>query len=176
MEKHIHNTVMRLVKGDLTELETQAIVNGANSRLQHGGGVAGAIRCKGGDVIQQESNKWVKKHGEVSTGHAAITTGGSLKADYVIHAVGPVMGDGREGEKIASAVKSSLQLADEYHLAFPAISTGILGVPLETCAAATFNAIHAYIEQQETSLDEVIICLFDDEAYSVFSDNLNLKT
>ena len=179
MEQQIRNTVVRLVKGDLTEMETQAIVNAANSQLQHGGGVAGAIRRKGGDVIQQESNEWVKKQGNIDTGKAAITSGGNLNANYVIHAVGPVMGDGEEGDKIAAAVTSSLQLADEYQLesiAFPAISTGIFGVPLETCAAATFKAIRSYPKEQKTNLNEIIICLYDDNAFSVFSDNLNLIT
>ncbi|MDZ7296341.1 MAG: macro domain-containing protein, partial [candidate division KSB1 bacterium] len=134
MKATIHNTTIELVQGDITEMDTDAIVNAANERLAHGGGVAGAIVRKGGPVIQEESNAWVRAHGRVPTGGAAITSGGSLKARFVIHAVGPVMGSGNEGEKIRQATLASLRLAEEHNLAsiaFPAISTGIFGCPMD---------------------------------------------
>ncbi|HXW00078.1 MAG TPA: macro domain-containing protein, partial [Anaerolineae bacterium] len=104
--------IIRVVQGDLTVETSEAIVNAANEWLQHGGGVAGAIRRQGGEVIQQESNAWVQQHGLVQTGSTAITGAGRLPAKYVIHAVGPVWGSGNDEQKLASAVRSALSLAD----------------------------------------------------------------
>ena len=109
MERKIRNSILELVQGDITEMETEAIVNAANEYLQHGGGVAGAIVKKGGKIIQEESNKI----GYCPVGQTAITTGGNLKAKYVIHTVGPRMGEGNEDEKLKSATLNSLKLADE---------------------------------------------------------------
>src|SRR5512140_3103660 len=113
IEEHsIGNRSVRLVQGDITERDTDAIVNAANSSLQHGGGVAGAIVRKGGRVIQEESDRI----GHVPVGGAAITTGGKLKARYVIHAVGPRMGEGDEDNKLKNAISSVLDLASEERL------------------------------------------------------------
>jgi len=90
MERRIGNTTLELVEGDLTEMDTEAIVNAANEHLAHGGGVAGLIARKGGPTIQRESTAWVRQHGPAPTGSAAITSGGNLKARTVIHTVGPV--------------------------------------------------------------------------------------
>src|SRR3972149_5650856 len=102
----IHNTTVIVKKGDITEEDTDAVVNAANSYLRHGGGVAGAIVRKGGKVIQEESDEI----GYVPVGGAAITTGGNLKANHVIHAVGPRLGEGNEDEKLRNAPLSSLRL------------------------------------------------------------------
>ncbi len=125
---------IQLVQGDITAETTDAIVNAANAHLQHGAGVAGAIVRRGGPAIQQESDAWVREHGTVSHAHPGWTSGGQLRAKYVIHAVGPVWGDGDEDAKLASAVEGSLALADELHCAsisLPALSTGVFGFPKE---------------------------------------------
>ncbi|MFX1435152.1 MAG: macro domain-containing protein, partial [Promethearchaeota archaeon] len=103
-EIKVKNSLLKLQQGDITELETDAIVNAANSQLIMGGGVAGAIRRKGGPKIQEECNKI----GSTYVGGAVITTGGNLKAKYVIHAVGPRMGEGNEDEKLKNATLNSL--------------------------------------------------------------------
>src|SRR5512139_197799 len=128
MEVKIAGRTLELVEGDITELDTDAIVNAANARLVLGGGVAGAIRRKGGPAIQAECDRI----GGTFVGGAVLTTGGKLKAKYVIHAVGPQMGEGDEDKKLRNAALNSLKLADEHHLrslAFPAISAGIFGFP-----------------------------------------------
>jgi O-acetyl-ADP-ribose deacetylase (regulator of RNase III) len=154
-------------------METDAIVNAANGRLTHGGGVAGAIVRRGGSVIQRESDAWVREYGPVSTGSAAITSGGELPARYVIHAVGPVYDSsapGRSAVLLASAVRSSLALADEYELktiALPAISTGIFGYPLDEAARVTIQAAVEYLEGQ-TALERVLFCLYGPAALDAF--------
>ncbi len=155
---------IRLVKGDITELEVDAIVNAANSRLKLGGGVAGAIRRKGGPEIQRECDRI----GYCPVGKAVITTGGRLKAKYVIHAVGPVYGEGEEEEKLRSATLNSLRLAEEHgvkSLAFPAISTGYFGMPKELCAKVMLKATLDYLKGSDL---DVVFCLYDDETYEVF--------
>lgn len=138
---------VQLVQGDLTAEQVDAIVNAANEHLAHGGGVAWAIVRKGGEVIQQESDEWIRTHGPVSHAHPAWTSGGLLPAKYVIHAVGPVWGDGDEDTKLSAAVRGSLHVADELGLAsiaMPAISTGIFGFPKGRAANVTFKAIEHY--------------------------------
>ena len=160
-----------LIQGDITTLAVDAIVNAANEHLQHGGGVAGAISRRGGPVIQQASNDWVAAHGRVLTGSAAITPAGQLRAKYVIHAVGPVMGSGNEDAKLRSATLASLRLADEYKLssiAFPAISTGIFGYPVERCAQVMLGAVRDYL-QGPTGLQQVIFCLYDQHTLDIFT-------
>src|SRR5512145_3357384 len=104
---------LQIVQGDITIEEVDAIVNAANEQLAHGGGVAWAISKKGGPKIQEESDAWVRKHGPVSHVHPAWTSGGHLPAKYVIHALGPVWGDGDEDTKLRDAVTGSLQVANE---------------------------------------------------------------
>jgi len=139
--------------------------------------VAGAISRKGGPVIQQASNEWVAAHGRVVTGSAAITPAGELKAKYVIHAVGPVMGSGNEDAKLRSATTSALRLADEYQLAsiaFPAISTGIFGYPVESCANVMLGAVSEYL-QSPTGIQQVIFCLYDQHTLDIFTTTYNQK-
>ena len=175
MERRIHRSVLELVQGDITELETDAIVNAANERLAHGGGVAGVISRKGGPAIQRESDEWVRKHGPVPTGSAAITSGGNLKARYVIHAVGPVYdGTPRSAELLASAVRAALRMADEHGLksvALPAISTGIFGYPMEEAAEVMLRTAIEVLEG-ETGLERVVFCLYGQSAYRVFEETL----
>lgn len=172
MEYNIHNSTLRLVQADLTEMEVDAIVNAANSALQLGGGVAGAIRQKGGPRIQEECNTI----GGTPVGTAVITSGGNLKAKYVIHAVGPQMGEGDEDRKLREATLHSLKLADHHKLtsiAFPAISTGIFGYPLERCAQVMLTAAAGYL-RGKTGLQAVIFCLWGEEAFRTFEKTLKL--
>lgn len=145
---------IQIVEGDITTDRVDAIVNAANSHLAHGGGVAWAISRAGGKTIQQESNDWVKKHGEVSHAEPAYTSGGVMPCKYVIHAVGPVWGDGDEDRKLTDAVTGSLRVASRLGLAsvtLPAISTGIFGFPKERAAKIIFSSIETYLTQNTDS-------------------------
>jgi O-acetyl-ADP-ribose deacetylase (regulator of RNase III) len=170
MRVNIENRTLELIEGDITEMQTDVIVNAANAQLILGGGVADAIRRKGGPKIQNECNKI----GETFVGGAVITTGGNLKAKYVIHAVGPRMGEGNEGQKLKNATLNSLKLADEKNLksiSFPAISTGIFGFPLQRCAEIMLKTTIDYLKGQ-TGLEKVIFCLFGQDSYQVFANQL----
>jgi len=168
--KKIKKAVIQLIQGDITEQTTDAIVNAANEQLILGGGVAGAIRKKGGATIQEECNRI----GGTFVGGAVITTGGNLKAKYVIHAVGPRMGEGDEDNKLKNATINSLKVADDNYLqsiTFPAISTGIFGFPLERCADIMVKETIDYLNGK-TNLEKVLFCLFDEHAFSVFSEKM----
>jgi O-acetyl-ADP-ribose deacetylase (regulator of RNase III) len=170
MEVKIKNKLLQLHQGDITEMQTDAIVNAANDRLILGGGVAGAIRTKGGPEIQAECNKI----GSTFVGGAVITTAGNLKAKYVIHAVGPRMGEGNEDEKLKNATLNSLKLADQNNLksiSFPAISSGIFGFPIGKCAKIMLSTTIEYLEGQ-TSLEKVVFCLYGSDSYQVFEKQL----
>lgn len=175
MKVVINHTTLELVAGDITEMETEAIVNAANERLAHGGGVAGIISRRGGPTIQRESDEWVRQHGRVHTGSAAITSGGRLKARYVIHAVGPIYdGTPRSAELLGSAVRAALQIADDHDLksiALPAISTGIFGYPMEEAARVMLRAAIEYLEGT-TGLERVVFCLYGQLAFDVFTQEL----
>ena len=161
---------LQLVRGDITAETTDAIVNAANAHLQHGAGVTGAILRRGGPAIQRESDAWVQQHGPVSHAGPAWSSGGNLACRFVIHAVGPVWGDGDEDIKLADAVSGSLRLADELGLAsiaFPAISTGIFGFPKERAAGVMFTSIRQYL-QKPASLKLVRLVLYDPETISAF--------
>ena len=178
MKVEINNTTLELVEGDITEMDVDGIVNAANERLAHGGGVAGVISRRGGPTIQRESNAWVHQHGRVTTGTAAITSGGRLKAPYVIHAVGPIYdGTSRSAELLASAVRSALRMADEHELksvALPAISTGIFGYPIAEAARVMLQAAIEYL-RGETGLERVVFCLYGRSAFDVFARELKAQ-
>lgn len=174
MEVKISHTTLQVLEADLTEMAVDAIVNAANSALQLGGGVAGAIRRKGGPAIQAECDKI----GGTPVGTAVITTGGNLKAQHVIHAVGPMMGEGDEDHKLRNATFNSLQLADQHQLksiAFPAISTGIFGYPIERCANLMLMTTVEYL-RGKTDLTTVIFCLWGKEAFQHFASTLKRIT
>jgi O-acetyl-ADP-ribose deacetylase (regulator of RNase III) len=168
--------VIRVVQGDLTAETVDAIVNAANGQLMHGGGVAGAISRRGGPTIQRESTAWVREHGPVPTGSAAITGAGSLPCRYVIHAVGPVWGTGDEEAKLASAVRAALDLAEAHALrsvSMPGISSGIFGFPKPLCAQVMVGAIQVWLaEHPESSVREVHSCNIDDETAKLFAEAL----
>lgn len=170
MEAKINKTILELTQGDITDLDADAIVNAANTALQLGGGVAGAIRRKGGPKIQEECNKIGGTH----VGGAVITTGGNLKAKYVIHAVGPRHGEEHEDEKLKDATLNSLILADKNNLksiAFPAVSTGIFGFPKDRCATIMLSTTVAYLEGP-TKLEKVVYCLYDKNTFEIFKRTL----
>lgn len=162
LEKNVGGKTLRLVQGDITERDVDAIVNAANSRLQHGGGVAGAIVRKGGQVIQEESDRI----GYVPVGNAAVTGAGRLPCKYVIHAVGPRMGEGDEDGKLKNAVISSLKLASGKGLtsiSIPAISSGIFGFPKDRCAEILVREALNYLRANpKTSLGLIEFCVYDD--------------
>lgn len=172
IEKKIVAKTVRLVSDDITERGVVAIVNAANSQLQHGGGVAGIIVRKGGRIIQEESNKI----GFVPVGGAAITSAGALKAKHVIHTVGPRMGEGDEDNKLKSAMNSVLKLAAEKGIAsisVPAISAGIFGFPKDRCAEILVGETVKYLNaNQNTPLELVEFCIYDKEAYGFFKKEL----
>jgi len=163
---------LQIVQGDLTQEEVDAIVNAANAHLQHGGGVAGAILRKGGPVIQEESHAWVRQHGAVTHSEPAYTSAGKLPCRYVIHAVGPIWGEGDEDKKLADAVIGSLARAIELGLtsiAFPAISTGVFGFPKPRAAKVILSAIKDYFSKHPgTSLKQVRLTLYDQDTLEVF--------
>ncbi len=167
MEKKFKMTTIQLVQGDITEMDTDAIVNAANAQLILGGGVAGAIRSKGGPSIQEECNRI----GGTFVGGAEITGGGDLKAKFVIHAVGPRMGEGDEDRKLKNATLNSLKKADENNLksiTFPAISTGIFGYPPDRCAKIMLKTAVEY-SMGNTGIERIVFCLYDREAFNVFA-------
>jgi O-acetyl-ADP-ribose deacetylase (regulator of RNase III) len=162
---------IQIVEGDITAETTDAIVNAANAYLQHGGGVAGAIVEEGGLVIQRESDAWVKAHGLITHDHPAWTSGGRLAAKYVIHAVGPVWGDGDENAKLAAAVRGSLEVADELQcasMALPVISTGIFDFPLQRAALVIISSVRQYFADIRSGLRLVRIVLYDSGASFAF--------
>jgi O-acetyl-ADP-ribose deacetylase (regulator of RNase III) len=174
MKAKINNTVLELIQGDITDQTTDAIVNAANAALQMGGGVAGAIRRRGGPAIQEECNRIGGTH----VGGAVITTGGKLTAKYVIHAVGPKQGDEHADAKLKDATLNSLKLADQKNLrsiAFPAISTGIFGFPKDRCATIMLSTTIAYLEGP-TKLEKVVYCLYDKKTLKIFEHTLQSLT
>jgi O-acetyl-ADP-ribose deacetylase len=162
-------------QGDLTDMDTDAIVNAANNDLQLGGGVAGAIRRKGGEEIQRECDAI----GSIPVGYAAITGGGKLKARQVIHAASMQLGGRTTAASLRNAVVHSLRIASERGLksiAFPALGTGIAGFPIDECASIMLQEAAQHLKG-ETSLDKVYFVLFDERACDVFTRAWNkLKT
>jgi O-acetyl-ADP-ribose deacetylase len=166
--------VIRVIEGDLTESKADAIVNAANSYLQHGGGVAGAISRKGGPVIQEESDRI----GYVAVGGCALTSGGNLKARRVIHAVGPRWGEGDEEKKLRDAVRSALSLAAGQgfgSVSFPAISAGIFGFPKRRCAEIMVEEVITFLEGPETSINAVDFYLADRDIIQFFNEELRKR-
>lgn len=164
---------LQIIHGDITQENVDAIVNAANSNLLHGAGVAGAILKKGGREIQKESVEWISEHGPVTHANPAYTGAGNLPCRYVIHAVGPVWGEGGEDKKLADAVTGSLELADQLHissLSIPAISTGIFGFPKYRGAKIILSNINGYLSDSnpQSNLDKVRIVIIDQPTMDVF--------
>lgn len=157
---------VEIVQGDLTEMDTDAIVNAANNDLKLGGGVAGAIRTKGGPAIQKECDAI----GTIPVGGAAITTGGKLKARRVIHAASMQLGGATTPHALRSSTAHALRIAAQENLktvAFPAVGTGIAGFPIRECAEIMLGEVKRHLEGT-TSLEKIYFVLFDDRAFATF--------
>ncbi len=167
----IKHTILELIQADITTLDVDAIVNAANNSLLGGGGVDGAIHRVAGPQLLAEC----RTLGGCETGEAKLTKGYRLKARHVIHTVGPIYsGTPRDAELLSAAVRNSLRLADEHHLAsiaFPAISTGVYGYPMAEAAQVILSTISAYLNG-DTHLTRVIVCLYDRRAFDVFQSGL----
>jgi len=166
------NEKISLVRGDITKMKVDAIVNAANSSLMGGGGVDGAIHRVGGPAILEDCKKIIARQGSCKAGEAVITTAGNLPAKFVIHTVGPVWNDGRSNEagKLANCYQNSLRLAVENNLktiAFPNISTGIYGYPKKDAADTAVQAVTAFF-QFDSSIEHVYFVCFDEENYLIY--------
>lgn len=173
MNTKSENNRIILIKGDITKLEVDAIVNAANSTLLGGGGVDGAIHKAGGKQILEECIAIRNKQVGCQTGEAVITTGGLLKARFVIHTVGPVWNGGNNDEDklLSSCYVNSLKLAEENNIktiAFPNISTGVYGFPKERAAHIAVKTVENYLRENE-SIEKVIFVSFNEENYELYS-------
>jgi O-acetyl-ADP-ribose deacetylase (regulator of RNase III) len=171
----INQVELSLMLGDIARQATDAIVNAANSGLMGGGGVDGAIHRAGGPAILAECKQIVSRQGHLPPGEAVITTGGNLRAKYVIHTVGPIWHGGGldEAEILASAYRESLKLATRNRLAsisFPSISTGVYGYPVDKAARVALSSIITFIEENVTSLKEVVFVLFDSRTLEAYTE------
>jgi len=167
-------TKLHFVKGDITEMDVDAIVNAANNDLVLGAGVAGAIRRKGGPRIEEEC----ERIGRIRLGEATVTTGGNLKALYVIHAASMKLGGLTTAESLRLATRNTLLCAEEKALrsiAFPAIGTGIAGFPMQECARIMIQEVLEHLKSR-SSLEKIYFVLYDDVALHVFEDTYQQMT
>jgi O-acetyl-ADP-ribose deacetylase (regulator of RNase III) len=176
-EFHVGTVGIRLVQGDITDMNTDAIVNAANSSLMGGGGVDGAIHRRGGPKILEECKRIRETEwpNGLPTGNAVITTGGNLKAKHVIHAVGPVWHGGNHNEPklLAEAYRNSLRLAVSKGLetiAFPSISTGAYGYPVEKASRTALTTVKEFL-MREDRLDTVVFVLFTRNDLETYKDS-----
>ena len=179
MEVMVNKTKVSIVQGDITRQGTDAIVNAANSSLVGGGGVDGAIHRAGGPAILEECKRIIARQGRLATGKAVITTGGNLKARYVVHTVGPIWqgGSGNEAELLRSAYYECLKLATGNKLAsisFPSISTGAYGYPVDEAAEIAVGTVVSFLKEQATSLEEVVFVLFDSRTWQSYCSALQV--
>jgi O-acetyl-ADP-ribose deacetylase (regulator of RNase III) len=161
-------TKIYFVKGDVTEMAVDAIVNAANNDLVLGAGVAGAIRRKGGRRIEEEC----ERIGRIAVGEAAVTTGGNLKALYVIHAASMRLGGHTTADSLRLATRNSLLRAEEKaikSIAFPAIGTGVAGFPMEQCANIMIKEVFEHLRSR-SSLEKIYFVLYDEAAFKIFED------
>lgn len=159
-------------QGDITNMEVDAIVNAANTGLILGSGVAGAIRRRGGDSIQQECDDI----GTIPLGEAAVTRAGNLKSKYVIHAAGMRLRSSVSEKSLRDSTKNSLLRADEMGIktiAFPAIGTGVGGFPIDKCAKVMIDVVLDHLKNEKTSIERVYFVLFDEKTFGDFSKYLN---
>ena len=177
IEASISQTKISIIQGDITEQATNAIVNAANSSLMGGGGVDGAIHRAGGPAILEECRQIVSRQGRLPTGKAVVTSGGNLKARFVIHTVGPIWHGGNKGEPelLASAYQESLKVAAENNLtsiSFPSISTGAYGYPVTEAAKVAISTVVSFLKEGVISIKEVVFVLFDPATFESYSSVL----
>lgn len=173
MKQVVNQATVELVRGDITCQDTDAIVNAANSSLLGGGGVDGAIHRAGGSAILEEC----KRLNGCATGDAKITTGGNLKARFVIHTVGPVYRDGKHGEPelLSSCYRRCLDVAKDHGvktLAFPSVSTGVYGYPFDEAAEIALKTVKAFLEEN-SDIQRVRFVLFNEPVYRAFENAMN---
>ena len=178
--KKINNTTIILLQGDITREETDAIVNAANSSLMGGGGVDGAIHRAAGPTVLEECRQIKTMEGPCAPGNAVITSGGNLKAKYIIHTVGPIWRDGttNESQTLRNAYQNSLQLAVDNELttiAFPSISTGAYGYPLAEASEVAISAVQQFLTNldENAGLEQVRFVLFDSFALAAYKATLS---
>lgn len=164
---------IEVIKGDITKISADAIVNAANTSLLGGGGVDGAIHRAGGISILEECKKIIARQGECKTGEAVITTAGNLPARFVIHTVGPVWNGGKnnEAKKLENCYRNSLRLAEDNNcrrIAFPGISIGVYRFPKEQAAKIAVNTVYTVLSQSN-KIDKVIYVCFDSEYYELIN-------
>jgi O-acetyl-ADP-ribose deacetylase (regulator of RNase III) len=177
MEATVKKTKLSMIQGDITKQATDAIVNAANSSLMGGGGVDGVIHRAGGPAILEECKQIVARQGRLPAGQAVLTTGGNLRARYVIHTVGPVWhgGGDNEAQLLRSAYRECLKLATDNELAsisFPSISTGAYGYPVAEAAEIAVNTVVSFLEERATPLKEVVFALYDSRTYESYCSAL----
>lgn len=168
---------MEVVRGDITKINVDAIVNAANSSLMGGGGVDGAIHRAGGSAILEDCKKIVAKQGGCNTGQAVITTAGNLPSQFVIHTVGPIWygGNNHERDRLADCYKNSLKLAVENNcksVAFPSISTGVYRFPKEEAAQIAVKTVSEFLSNHK-EIEKVLFVCFDDENEALISKELS---
>jgi putative ATPase len=174
MEDHIEvaGTILMAVQGDLTTQPVAAIVNAANKHLTHGGGVAAAIVDAGGEIIQEESDRWIEEHGSLGDGDAAVTGAGVMAASWVIHVAGPIYQRGQDNEgmlrrAVESALESSAALQAR-SIAFPAISAGIFGYPQAEATGVIAATVATWIRTNPGRLSEIRLVGFDEACAADF--------
>jgi putative ATPase len=180
MESIAHRSVgscqVWVIQGDLTQQPVSALVNAANEQLSHGGGVAVALVRTGGRVIQEESDAWVREHGPLPSGTAAVTTAGMLQASHIIHVVGPRYRSGRDdAAQLTAAITAALDAAIEVEarsVAIPAVSAGIFGYPLDSATATIAAAVVEWCESHQEALDEIRLVGFDAKTARAFAVGL----
>src|SRR5499426_2488100 len=167
----IGGTTLLIVRGDITEAEVDAVVNAANAELWMGTGVAGAIKRKGGVVIEEEA----LRQGPIEIGEAVLTVAGNLPATHVIHAATMGKDLKTDPDRIAAATKATLVLAEKHRLtslAFPALGSGVGGVPPEKSASAILSAMLAHLKSGTSSIQKILFVVYQDEAYKAFTETL----
>ena len=171
MKVKIGKTTFVVERGDITDAEVDAVINAANSELWMGAGVAGAMKRKGGVVIEEEA----LRQGPIEVGEAVLTVAGNLPATHVIHAATMGKDLKTDPEKIAAATRSTLALAEKHKLesiAFPALGSGVGGVPPAQCAEAMIPTVVQHLSRGNSSLVKILFVLYQDEAYTAFTDTL----
>ncbi len=171
------STKTEVIKGDITKVHVDAIVNAANSSLLGGGGVDGAIHRAGGKTILDDCKKIIAKQGSCKAGEAVITTAGNLPAKFVIHTVGPVWngGNNKESQTLGDCYRNSLQLALDNNcctIAFPGISTGVYRFPKSEAAKIAVKTVQKFISSNN-KIQKVIFVCFDDQYFSLISHELS---
>ena len=171
MKVKVGKTTLVIERGDITDAEVDAVVNAANSELWMGAGVAGAMKRKGGVVIEEEA----LRQGPIEVGEAVLTVAGNLPATHVIHAATMGRDLKTDPEKITAATRSTLALAEKHKMesiAFPALGSGVGGVPPALSAEAMLSTIVQHVARGNSSLQRVLFVLYQDEAYKAFTDTL----